>query len=214
MAKKKKPDPVCARNEQQKQLINALRQFALTFAVGPAGVGKTYIAAKVACELFDEKEIDRIIVTRPVVEAEEHLGYLPGTLEDKFAPYFAPIKDILREHFGAPAFDRMLKSGQIEIAPLAYMRGRTFNRAMVLLDEAQNTTIGQMKLFLTRLGEFTRACVSGDPSQKDIKTPSGLTDALRRVGNIDEVRTVGFSTEDVVRSTLVQKIVKSYEKPD
>lgn len=208
MSRRRKSDELTPRNTSQKDLLVGLQNFQLTFAIGPAGTGKTYVSVTHACELLKAEEIKKIVVTRPMVEAEEHIGFLPGDANEKFAPYFAPIREIMDQHF--PNVDQMVKNKQIEIAPFAFMRGRTFNDAFVLLDEAQNTTPKQMKLFLTRLGDYARVCVSGDLDQVDIEGPSGLLDAIERHQNIPEVKIVEFDESDIVRSKLVKKIIANY----
>lgn len=208
MSRRRKSDELNPRNASQKDLLVGLQNFQLTFAIGPAGTGKTYVSVTHACELLKAEEIKKIVVTRPMVEAEEHIGFLPGDAIEKFAPYFAPIREIMDQHF--PNVDQMVKNKQIEIAPFAFMRGRTFNDAFVLLDEAQNTTPKQMKLFLTRLGDYARVCVSGDLDQVDIEGPSGLLDAIERHQNIPEVKIVEFDESDIVRSKLVKKIIANY----
>lgn len=208
MSRRRKSDTLTPRNPSQKELLNSLQNFQLTFAIGPAGTGKTFLTVSHACELLKTQEIRKIVVTRPMVEAEEHIGFLPGDVIEKFAPYFAPIREIMDMHF--PNVDQMVRNGQIEIAPFAFMRGRTFNDAFVLLDEAQNTTPKQMKLFLTRLGDYAQVCVSGDLDQVDIEGPSGLLDAVERHRNIPEVKIVEFDESDVVRSKLVKKILANY----
>lgn len=209
MSRRRRTDTLSPRNPAQSELLNSLENFQLTFAAGSAGTGKTYIATSYACELLKTESIRQIIVTRPMVEAEEKIGFLPGDVNEKFAPYFAPIREILDRHF--PNVDQMVKNRQIEIAPIAFMRGRTFNDAFVLFDEAQNTTPKQMKLFLSRLGDYARVCVTGDLDQKDIDGLSGLEDAMERHANIPEVRIVRFEDKDVVRSKLVRKILANYK---
>ena len=204
--------PLQARTEAQGHYIIAIESAQLTFGVGPAGTGKTYICAAMAAEALSEKRIEKIILTRPAVEAGENLGFLPGELEDKIDPYMAPFMDVLHERLGRGFTDYLLKTGAIECAPLAFMRGRTFKNAMVILDEAQNTTPTQMKMFLTRIGEGSKVVVNGDPAQKDIPGASGLADAIGRLESLNRVRVVHFGREDVVRSGLVQAIVERYEQ--
>lgn len=206
-----KAPPLQAKNGLQQALIESLYRNQLTFALGPAGTGKTYVATRIAAEMLEDKEVDRIVITRPVVEAGENMGFLPGKVEDKFAPYFGPVREILEEHFGGSHVSGMMKTGKIEIAPLAFMRGRTFKNSFVLFDEAQNTTPVQMKLFLTRLGEGSVVCVSGDQKQSDIAGHSGLDDALCRLRLVNCIGQVQFNSSHVVRSNLVQKIVEAYE---
>jgi phosphate starvation-inducible PhoH-like protein len=203
--------PLEALTPRQQDYINAIRSNPLTFGIGPAGTGKTWIAASIASQLLEDREVDRIIVTRPAVEAGEELGHLPGELSEKWAPYFAPVRHVLERRLGKGAVEMYLKSERIVIMPLAYMRGHTFQNSFVLLDEAQNTTPSQMKLFLTRIGEGSRIAVDGDLSQRDIRGPSGLTDALGRVRHLPGVGVVKFDRSDVVRSGLVQQIVEAYQ---
>ncbi|UBM12741.1 PhoH family protein [Cupriavidus metallidurans] len=204
--------PIQARNEAQRQYLSAIHNHQLVIAVGPAGVGKTWLIGAKAAQALDERRIEKIVITRPAIEAGEKLGHLPGEKEDKFAPFLAPFREVLDERLGKSYVDYLLKTGRIEAAPLAYMRGRTFKNAMVILDEAQNTTVGQMKMFLTRLGEGSTAVLTGDISQTDIKGVSGLADALSRISHIHAVKVVSFSSKDVVRSGLVQAIVEAYEQ--
>lgn len=212
MSRRRRTDTLSPRNAAQKELLNALENFQLTFAIGSAGTGKTFITTSYACELLKTEQIKRIVVTRPMVQAEEEVGMLPGDINEKFAPYFAPIREILDQHFAN--VDQMVKNRQIEIAPLAFMRGRTFNDCFVILDEAQNTTAKQMQLFLTRLGDYSRVCVTGDLDQVDLPdhVPSGLADAVQRHQNIPELKIVEFDPKDIVRSKLVKKIVANYSK--
>ncbi|MFW6855404.1 PhoH family protein [Burkholderia gladioli] len=203
--------PIKARTSSQERYIGAIKNFTLTFATGPAGTGKTWLAAALAAEALEAKRIDKIVITRPAVEAGEEMGFLPGDLEEKFDPYLQPFKEVLLERLGKGAFEYHLRVGNIEAAPLAYMRGRTFRNAFVILDEAQNTTVTQMKMFLTRIGEDCTVIVNGDIKQKDIRGESGLADAIKRVQHIPAVKTVAFSRVDVVRSGLVQEIVEAYE---
>lgn len=198
-------------NEKQAAYIETIRSHALTFGIGPAGTGKTYIATSLAVDAFMEGKVDRIIITRPVVEAGEALGFLPGEIEEKFAPYLAPVRQILEKRMGFGAVEMLLKNGKIECLPFAYMRGHTLDRAFVLLDEAQNTTPTQMKMFLTRIGDGCRVVVDGDLSQKDIQGPSGLADALRRLGDYSSIGFTVFGRADVVRSGLVAQILRAYD---
>lgn len=205
--------PITAKNERQKRYISAINNFALTFATGPAGVGKTWLCAALAAQMLENNQIDKIIITRPAVEAGENLGFLPGEIEDKFDPYLQPFRDVLNERLGKTFVEYLIKIGRIEAAPLAYMRGRTFKDAFVILDEAQNTTPTQMKMFLTRIGQNTRVVVNGDITQKDIRGESGLADAVKKLSFIPAVKHIEFTREDVVRSGLVQEIVSAYELP-
>lgn len=207
----KRPEPLQPRNETQKRYINAIKNFQVTFGLGPAGTGKTYIAGAVACEMLEQHKVDKIIITRPAVEAGESLGFLPGELEEKYEPFLAPFRDVLNERLGKSHVENLLKLGRIEAIPFAYMRGRTFKNALVILDEAQNATPAQMKLFLTRIGENCRVIVDGDESQADIRD-SGLADAVKRLSHIPTVKVVRFGVCDVVRSGIVQEIIEAYEQ--
>lgn len=209
----KKALPLEAMNDVQKRYINAIKNFDVTFGLGCAGTGKTYIAGALACDMLEKKLVDKIIITRPAVDAGESLGFLPGELEDKYAPYIAAFRDVLDERLGKSFVEYLLKIGRIEAMPFAYMRGRTFKNAVVILDEAQNTTALQMKLFLTRIGENCKVIIDGDESQADIRN-SGLSDAVGRIQHIPSVKVVRFSRADVVRSGLVQEIVDAYERED
>lgn len=205
--------PLQAKTNSQKKYMSAIKSATLTFGVGPAGTGKTYICGAIAAELLQNKTIDKIIITRPAVEAGEKLGFLPGEVEEKYEPYLTPFRDVLNERLGKTFVDYLVKTGRIEPAPLAYMRGRTFKDAIVILDEAQNVTPEQMKMFLTRIGENCKVIVNGDENQKDIPGPSGLTDAIKRISFIPSVQVVKFSSADIVRSGIVQEIVSAYERP-
>lgn len=205
-------EPIVSRNYAQGAYLDSLRRNQITFAIGPAGTGKSYIATAYAAEQLYYKKIDKIIITRPAVEAEESLGFLPGLLEEKYAPYIAPIKDILDNLLGKSFTDYCLKSGSIEAIPLAYMRGRTFENSIVLADEMQNSTPGQMKLLLSRIGENCKYIVDGDVTQKDIGGESGLTDAIHKLGNLPGVETVTFLNQDIVRSGLCKKIIQAYSE--
>lgn len=204
--------PLKALNNKQKEYINAIRNSPLIFGLGPAGTGKTYIAGAIAAEMLDAKQVEKIIITRPAVDAGESLGFLPGELEDKYAPYIAAFRDVLNERLGKTYVEYLLKIGRIEAQPFAYMRGRTFKDAVVILDEAQNATKEQMKLFLTRIGENCTVVVDGDESQSDIRD-SGLMDAIDRIAYIPSVKVIKFGTADIVRSGLVQEIVEAYDRP-
>lgn len=197
----------------QKRYIDAMKKNDIVFGIGPAGTGKTYLAVAKAVQAFKNKEVDRIILTRPAVEAGEKLGFLPGDLQDKVDPYLRPIYDALFDIFGGEAFLKNRERGLIEIAPLAYMRGRTLDSAFVILDEAQNTTSEQMKMFLTRLGLGSKAIITGDITQIDL--PNGKTSGLKQVTNIlKSVKGIDFiylNKNDVVRHRLVQKIIEAYE---
>jgi len=206
--------PVRARTAAQDAYIRALKRSSLTFGIGPAGTGKTWLAVAHAAQLFERKEVDRIILSRPAVEAGERLGFLPGDMREKVDPYLRPIYDALYDLIDARIVERALQTGEIEIAPLAFMRGRTLTNAVIILDEAQNTTSMQMKMFLTRLGENSRMIVTGDPSQVDLPNGqiSGLAEASRLLEGVEGIAQVTFSAEDVVRHELVQRIVAAYER--
>jgi phosphate starvation-inducible PhoH-like protein len=206
--------PVRARTATQDAYIRALRRDALVFGTGPAGTGKTWLAVAHAVSLFERKEVDRIILSRPAVEAGERLGFLPGDMREKVDPYLRPVYDALFDMMDARIVERAMQTGEIEIAPLAFMRGRTLSNAVVILDEAQNTTAMQMKMFLTRLGENSRMIVTGDPSQVDLPTgqTSGLAEATRLLDRIEGIGHVIFTAEDVIRHELVQRIVSAYDQ--
>ncbi len=206
---------VLPRSPNQAQYLRALWRHDLVFALGPAGTGKTYLAVAAAVAMLRERRVDRIILSRPAVEAGERLGFLPGDLREKVDPYLRPLYDALHDMLPEGRLAARIESGQIEIAPLAFMRGRTLANAFVILDEAQNTTRLQMKMFLTRLGENGRMVVTGDPSQVDLPpgTPSGLADAVDRLGRLPGVAVVRFGREDVVRHPLVARIIEAYERP-
>ena len=205
-----------ARTTAQDAYIRALRRHALVFGTGPAGTGKTWLAVAHAVSLFERKEVDRIILSRPAVEAGERLGFLPGDLREKVDPYLRPIYDALYDLMDARIVERAMQTGEIEIAPLAFMRGRTLSNAVVILDEAQNTTAMQMKMFLTRLGENSRMIVTGDPSQVDLPPgqASGLAEAMRLLDGVEGIGHAAFTAEDVVRHELVARIVAAYDKAD
>lgn len=205
--------PIEPQNDAQRRYINAISHFQLTFATGPAGTGKTWLAAALAAAALKDGRIEKIIITRPAVEAGENLGFLPGEIEDKFDPFLQPFKDVLNERLGKSHVEYLIRAGRIEAAPLAYMRGRTFKNAIIILDEAQNTTPTQMKMFLTRIGEGTKVIVNGDLAQKDVRGESGLEDAVARLSFIPAVKHVRFSSRDIVRSGLVQEIVSAYDAP-
>jgi len=205
--------PVRARTAGQDAYIRSLRRNALVFGIGPAGTGKTWLAVAYAIALFERKEVDRIILSRPAVEAGERLGFLPGDMREKVDPYLRPIYDALFDLMDSRIAERALQTNEIEIAPLAFMRGRTLSNAVVILDEAQNATSMQMKMFLTRLGENSRMVVTGDPSQVDLPSgqTSGLAEAVRLLANVDGIGCVAFTHEDVIRHELVAKIVAAYD---
>ena len=193
--------------------MDAIDKKMIVFGVGPAGTGKTYLAMAKAITAFKNNEVNRIILTRPAIEAGEKLGFLPGDLQSKVDPYLRPLYDALYEIMGAETFMRNMEKGLIEVAPLAYMRGRTLDNAYIVLDEAQNTTPAQMKMFLTRIGFGSKAIITGDLSQKDLPkdASSGLEVALKVLRDIDDISIIRFSSDDVVRHPLVQKIVNAYE---
>ncbi len=204
------------RSPTQVAYVRALRSRELVFAIGPAGTGKTYLAVAMAVSLMMEGQVERIILSRPAVEAGEHLGFLPGDLREKVDPYLRPLYDALFDMLPAEQVTSRLSNGEIEVAPLAFMRGRTLRNAFVILDEAQNTTPVQMKMFLTRLGENSRMVVTGDPSQVDLPKgqPSGLRDAVELLSGMDPVALVRFTNTDVMRHSLVTRIVSAYEARD
>lgn len=197
----------------QQKYVDAIKNKMITFGVGPAGTGKTYLAMAMAITAFKNDEVSRIILTRPAIEAGEKLGFLPGDLQSKVDPYLRPLYDALYEILGADAFMKNMEKGLIEVAPLAYMRGRTLDNAYIILDEAQNTTPAQMKMFLTRIGFGSKVIITGDMTQKDLPagTPSGLDVAIKVLKNVDDIGFVYLDNRDVVRHPLVQKIVKAYE---
>jgi phosphate starvation-inducible PhoH-like protein len=206
--------PVRARTAAQDAYIRALKRHSLVFGTGPAGTGKTWLAVAQAVQMFERKEVDRIILSRPAVEAGERLGFLPGDMREKVDPYLRPIYDALYDLMDARIVERALQSGEIEIAPLAFMRGRTLSNSAIILDEAQNTSSMQMKMFLTRLGENSRMIVTGDPSQVDLPPGqvSGLSEAVALLNDVDGVGHVAFSAQDVIRHELVSRIVAAYDQ--
>ncbi len=197
----------------QKEYVNAVRSGELTLAVGPAGTGKTYLAMAMAVVALKNKEVERIVLTRPAVEAGERLGFLPGDMTQKVDPYLRPLYDALYEIMGVESYQRLLERGTLEVAPLAFMRGRTLSDAFIILDEAQNTTPEQMKMFLTRLGAGARCIVTGDLSQVDLPKgkKSGLAEAVEVLRGVEGIHIVELTARDVVRHELVQKIVRAYE---
>lgn len=205
--------PVKAKTIGQKQYLNAIDKHMIVFGVGPAGTGKTYLAMAKAITAFKNDEVNRIILTRPAIEAGEKLGFLPGDLQSKVDPYLRPLYDALYEIMGADSFLKNMEKGLIEVAPLAYMRGRTLDNAFIVLDEAQNTTPAQMKMFLTRIGFGSKAIITGDLSQKDIPKDavSGLDVALKVLRNVEDIAVCHMTSQDVVRHPLVQRIVKAYD---
>ena len=206
--------PIKARNRTQEEMVKAYFENDLIFAVGPAGTGKTYIAIALAVRALKNREIKRIILTRPAVEAGERLGFLPGDLKDKLDPYLQPLYDALGDMIPAKRLQEFMAEGTIQIAPLAYMRGRTLDRACVILDEAQNTNLGQLKMFLTRMGCDAKFIVTGDASQIDLpnRGDSGLLKGIELTKNIKGIKTITFRNEDIVRHPLVAKIVKAFEQ--
>lgn len=209
-----KGKPVKPKTLGQKKYVEAIRKNTIVLGAGPAGTGKTYLAVAMAVTAFRTKEVNRIILTRPAVEAGEKLGFLPGDLQQKVDPYLRPLYDALFDMLGAEAFARYQERGSIEVAPLAYMRGRTLDDSFIILDEAQNTTREQMKMFLTRLGFNSKMVVTGDVTQIDLPDGkrSGLTDAMRILRNVPDISINTFTEKDVVRHKLVQDIIKAYEK--
>ena len=209
-----KGKPVKPKTIGQKNYCNAIKQNTITIGVGPAGTGKTYLAVAMAVTSFRAHEVNRIILTRPAVEAGEKLGFLPGDLQSKVDPYLRPLYDALFDMLGAEIYQKYLERGNIEVAPLAYMRGRTLDDSFIILDEAQNTSPEQMKMFLTRLGFNSKMVITGDITQIDLPSGcrSGLKDAVRILKNIDGIANISFTEKDVVRHKLVQDIIKAYER--
>ena len=206
--------PIKPKTLGQKKYVDAIRKQMIVFGLGPAGTGKTYLAMAMAITAFKNNEVGRIILTRPAIEAGEKLGFLPGDLQSKIDPYLRPLYDALYQIMGAESFIKNSEKGLIEVAPLAYMRGRTLDNAFIILDEAQNTTPAQMKMFLTRIGFGSKVVITGDSTQKDLPSGmvSGLDIATKVVRNIDDITICNLSSKDVVRHPLVQKIVKAYEE--
>ena len=205
--------PIKAKTVGQSKYVNSIKKNTIVFGVGPAGTGKTYLAVALAVRAFKAHEVQRIILTRPAVEAGEKLGFLPGDLQNKVDPYLRPLYDALFDMMGSEAFQRNMERGCIEVAPLAYMRGRTLDDSFIILDEAQNTTPAQMKMFLTRIGFGSKVVVTGDATQKDLApgAKSGLDVALRVLKKIDDIGICNLTSKDVVRHPLVQKIVQAYD---
>ena len=204
---------VIARSKKQSEYIKALKENDIIMSLGPAGTGKSFLAVSVAVTLLMEKKIDRVILSRPAVEAGEKLGFLPGDMKGKVDPYLRPLYDALYELFGADKIDKKIQTGEIEIAPLAFMRGRTLKNCFAILDEAQNATETQIKMFLTRIGENSKLVVNGDPSQVDLinKKHSGLVKSRDILKNLEEIKVIEFDHNDVVRHPLVSKIIKAYQ---
>ncbi len=205
---------VIARSEKQSEYIKALKENEIIMSLGPAGTGKSFLAVSVAITLLMEKKIERVILSRPAVEAGEKLGFLPGDMKEKVDPYLRPLYDALYELFGAEKIDKKIESGEIEIAPLAFMRGRTLKNCYAILDEAQNATETQIKMFLTRIGENSKLVVNGDPSQIDLinKSQSGLIKSREILKDLKEIKIIEFDHHDVVRHPLVSKIIRAYQK--
>ena len=204
---------VIARSKKQAEYIQALRENDIVIALGPAGTGKSFLAVSVAVMMLMEKKVERVILSRPAVEAGEKLGFLPGDMKEKVDPYLRPLYDALYELFGFEKIDKKIETGEIEIAPLAFMRGRTLKNCFAILDEAQNATETQIKMFLTRIGENSKLVVNGDPTQVDLinKSQSGLVKSKNILSSIDEIKTIEFDHTDVVRHPLVSKIIKAYQ---
>jgi phosphate starvation-inducible PhoH-like protein len=205
--------PVKPKTLGQKAYVDAIRNNMIVFGLGPAGTGKTYLAMAMAITAFKKEEISRIILTRPAIEAGEKLGFLPGDLQSKVDPYLRPLYDALYQIMGGESFQKNMEKGLIEVAPLAYMRGRTLDNAYIILDEAQNTTPAQMKMFLTRIGFGSKVVITGDRTQKDLAagSVSGLDVAIRVLSSVEDIAFCNLTSRDVVRHPLVQKIVKAYE---
>ena len=208
--------PVKPKTLGQKKYVDLIRNNTITFGIGPAGTGKTYLAMAMAITAFKNNEVNRIIMTRPAIEAGEKLGFLPGDLQQKVDPYLRPLYDALFEIMGADAFARNMERGLLEVAPLAYMRGRTLDNAFIVLDEAQNTTPEQMKMFLTRIGYGSKAVITGDLTQIDLGDGknSGLTEAVKILKDVEDIGIITLTNKDVVRHPLVQKIITAYEKAE
>ena len=210
MTKKKSLVP---RTPNQGKYVEALRRKEMVFGIGPAGTGKTYLAVAIGVEMYEKNEVERLVFCRPAVEAGEKLGFLPGDIKEKIDPYLRPIYDALNDFLGAERVEKMMERNEIEIAPLAFMRGRTLSHSYVVLDEAQNTTSGQMKMFLSRMGEGSHMVITGDPSQTDLPPGqiSGLVESAKILKNIDEIAWIEFLNADVVRHRLVGKILQAYD---
>ena len=206
--------PIKCKTLGQKAYVDAIKNNTICFGVGPAGTGKTYLAVAMAVASFKAKEIEKIVLTRPAVEAGERLGFLPGDLQSKVDPYLRPLYDALQEMFGLETYQKLMEKGAIEIAPLAYMRGRTLNNSFIILDEAQNTTKEQMKMFLTRMGDGSKVIVTGDVTQIDLPEgkASGLKHAIKVLEKVDDIAIMRLTHKDVVRHRLVQEIIRAYEK--
>ena len=211
-----KGKPIKAKTLGQQQYMKAISDHTITIGVGPAGTGKTYLAVAAAVAAFRERQVNRIILTRPAVEAGERLGFLPGDMQNKVDPYLRPLYDALFEMLGTESYNKYLEKGNIEVAPLAYMRGRTLDDSFIILDEAQNTTREQMKMFLTRLGFGSRIVITGDVTQIDLPRDkvSGLKDAVRVLEDVEDIAICRLTSQDVVRHVLVQRIINAYEKAE
>lgn len=211
-----KGKPVKAKTIGQKKYVDAIKKNTVTLGIGPAGTGKTYLAVAAAVAAFRSRQVNRIILTRPAVEAGERLGFLPGDLQSKVDPYLRPLYDALFDMLGAETYQKYLERGNIEVAPLAYMRGRTLDDAFIILDEAQNTSREQMKMFLTRLGFGSKIVITGDITQIDLPTDkvSGLKEAMRVLAGVEEIAICKFTEADVVRHIIVQRIIKAYEEDE
>ena len=205
---------VIARSEKQSEYIKALRENNIVIALGPAGTGKSYLAVSVGITLLMEKKVEKVILSRPAVEAGERLGFLPGDMKEKVDPYLQPLYDALYDLFGYEKVQRKIETGEIEIAPLAFMRGRTLKNSFAILDEAQNASLTQIKMFLTRIGDNSKIVVNGDPSQIDLinKNHSGLVQSTKILKNIKEIKCIEFDHTDVVRHPLVSKIIQAYQQ--
>jgi phosphate starvation-inducible protein PhoH and related proteins len=210
VSKRKKAEPLEPQTDAQEQYLFAMQNSQLIFALGPAGTGKTYVASAYAADLLQSKDIEQIIITRPNVEVGAGFGFLPGELEEKYAPYLAPFREVMIERMGLSQYEYALKAETISPRPLAFMRGATFNDAFVILDEAQNCTPAEMKMFLTRIGKNCTVVVDGDPEQCDLHGPSGLDDAVNRLERIPGVSVVEFTEDDIVRSGLIKDILCAY----
>lgn len=208
--------PIKCKTVGQKMYVDAIKNNTVVFGVGPAGTGKTYLAVCLAVQAMKQKQVDKIILTRPAVEAGEKLGFLPGDLQTKVDPYLRPLYDALQEMLGLETYTKLMERGSIEIAPLAYMRGRTLSNAFIILDEAQNTTVEQMKMFLTRLGDGSRMVITGDVTQVDLPEgkKSGLVQSTRILRGIEGIRIIYLTAKDVVRNPLVMNIVRAYERAE
>jgi phosphate starvation-inducible PhoH-like protein len=212
VVRRKAVEPLQARTEAQGMYLAALQSSEIVFAIGPAGTGKTYVAAAWAAQQLMDKRIDKIVVTRPNVEAGEEMGHLPGELEEKFAPYLAPFREVMIERMGKGHYEYCLKAEYILPKPVGFMRGETFNDAVVIVDEAQNLTPEQMKMILTRIGQNCLMIIDGDPQQCDLNGPSGLMDAVHRLHDLKGIRVVEFTEDDIVRNGLIKGILRAYRR--